>query len=170
MHRQLLLAGSFQSVGKSKRKVAECTKCHRAYPPDPPSQLFVEHGVDENGRPFVWEYTLKRTYTNREKEPGDTMFRRLEDAGISASGLVTFNEMEWTRKATPRELSTLSETNRRSRREIVRKNVPVEDPTPQSEGTTAGVVDSSAGGDSVSLPAPPPGHFYVAVVSTRSSS
>ena len=113
MQRQLIASGSAKKVKRvtgdaiQPRPIPVCPSCHRAFPPRHPAQIFVEHGVDEDGKPHVWPYVQKGDYTNKKKEPWDAEFLKISDAKITQHGEVIFDNLAHTKKATAHEISQL---------------------------------------------------------------
>ena len=118
---QRVRVGTSSSIEYNKPR---CWDCLRDIPTEPPTTLFLEHGVDRYGMPWIWEYGLRRAKSTKFKEPNDCVFKKLEDLRITPEGDLVFDPVSHVRKPTPHELSMLWDKKLRERIVMERVDVP----------------------------------------------
>ena len=69
--------------------------------------MYLEFGTDRDGRPWCWEYNLRRGVSTKQKEPNDIIYKKLEDLRISDTGDFVFEAESHHRRATPHEIGLL---------------------------------------------------------------
>ena len=69
--------------------------------------MYLEFGTDRDGRPWCWEYNLRRGVSKKKKEPNDIIYKKIEDLRISDTGDFVFEPEAYHRRATPHELGLL---------------------------------------------------------------